>query len=174
VTRWLDDAQMRAWLGYRRMRLLLDLQVSRDLADGSGLSDADYDVLSNLSETEGHQLRLSELSAHMRWSKSRLSHHLTRMQQRGLVTREECPSDGRGAVILLTDDGWRAIRAAAPAHVESVRRHFIDRLTDEQIRVLGDIAEAVVGHLDDVPARTGSRGPAAAAAGVASTEAAAG
>jgi DNA-binding MarR family transcriptional regulator len=157
MTRWLDDAQMRAWLGYRRMRLLLDLQVSRDLAENSGLSDADYDVLSNLSETDGHRLRLSELSAHMRWSKSRLSHHLTRMQQRGLVTREECPSDGRGAIILLTDDGWQAIRTAAPQHVESVRRHFIDRLTDEQIRVLGDIAEVVIGHLDGVPARTASR-----------------
>lgn len=157
MTRWLDDAQMRAWLGYRRMRLLLDLQVSRDLAEDSGLSDADYDVLSNLSETEGHRLRLSELSAHMRWSKSRLSHHLTRMQQRGLVTREEHPSDGRGAVIVLTGDGWRAIRSAAPKHVESVRRHFIDRLTDEQIRVLGDIADAVVGHLDDAPAGSASR-----------------
>lgn len=148
---------MRAWLGYRRMRLLLDLQVSRDLAEDSGLSDADYDVLSNLSETEGHRLRLSELSAHMRWSKSRLSHHLTRMQQRGLVTREEHPSDGRGAVIVLTGDGWRAIRSAAPKHVESVRRHFIDRLTDEQIRVLGDIADAVVGHLDNVPAGSATR-----------------
>lgn len=157
MTRWLDDAQMRAWLGYRRMRLLLDLQVSRDLAEDSGLSDADYDVLSNLSETEGHRLRLSELSAHMRWSKSRLSHHLTRMQQRGLVTREEHPSDGRGAVIVLTGDGWRAIRSAAPKHVESVRRHFIDRLTDEQIRVLGDIADAVVGHLDNAPAAGASR-----------------
>ncbi|GAA5191735.1 MarR family transcriptional regulator [Rugosimonospora acidiphila] len=153
MTRWLDDAQMRAWLGYRRMRLLLDLQVSRDLAESSGLSDADYDVLSNLSDTDGHRLRLTELSAHMRWSRSRLSHHLTRMQQRGLITREECPSDGRGAVILLTDAGWEAIRAAAGHHVESVRRHFIDRLTDEQIRVLGDIADAVVPHLDDVPSR---------------------
>jgi DNA-binding MarR family transcriptional regulator len=148
---------MRAWLGYRRMRLLLDLQVSRDLAEDSGLSDADYDVLSNLSETDGHRLRLSELSAHMRWSKSRLSHHLTRMQQRGLVRRQEHPSDGRGAVIVLTGEGWRAIRSAAPKHVESVRRHFIDRLTDEQIRVLGDIADAVVGHLDNAPAGGASR-----------------
>jgi DNA-binding MarR family transcriptional regulator len=146
---------MRAWLGYRRMRLLLDLQVSRDLAEDSGLSD--YDVLSNLSETDGHRLRLSELSAHMRWSKSRLSHHLTRMQQRGLVRRQEHPSDGRGAVIVLTGEGWRAIRSAAPKHVESVRRHFIDRLTDEQIRVLGDIADAVVGHLDNAPAGGASR-----------------
>jgi DNA-binding MarR family transcriptional regulator len=163
MTRWLDDAEMRAWLGYRRMRLLLDLQVSRDLAESSGLSDADYDVLSNLSGTDGHRLRLGELSAYMRWSKSRLSHHLTRMQQRGLVTREDHPSDGRGAVIRLTEAGWQAIRAAAPPHVDSVRRHFIDRLTEEQIRVLGDIAETITGHLDGVPATvpppaTGRRG----------------
>jgi DNA-binding MarR family transcriptional regulator len=159
MTMWLDDAEMRAWLGYRRMRLLLDLQVSRDLAENSRLSEADYDVLSNLSGTDGHRQRLSELSAHMRWSKSRLSHHLTRMQQRGLVTREDHPSDGRGAVIMLTDAGWQAIRDAAPRHVESVRRHFIDRLTDEQIRVLGDIADAVVEHLDDVPTRPASPAP---------------
>jgi DNA-binding MarR family transcriptional regulator len=159
MTRWLDDAEMRAWLGYRRLRLLLDLQVARDLADDSGLSEADYDVLSSLSGTEARRERLSELAAHMHWSKSRLSHHLTRMQQRGLVTREDHPSDGRGAVILLTDAGWQAIRDAAPHHVESVRRHFIDRLTDEQIRVLGDIAEAVVEHLDDIPGRVGPRAP---------------
>jgi DNA-binding MarR family transcriptional regulator len=137
---------MRAWLGYRRMRLLLDLQISRDLAENSGLSEADYDVLSNLSERDGQRMRLSELSAHMLWSKSRLSHHVTRMQQRGLVDRQECPSDERGAVLVLTKAGRQAIRTAAPPHVESVRQHFIDLLSDEQIQVLGDIADTIVNH----------------------------
>lgn len=147
MTRWLYGEEMRAWLGYRRLRLLLDLQISRDLAADSGLSDADYDVLSNLSDAEGHRLRLRDLAAHMRWSTSRLSHHLTRMQQRGLVGRQGTPSDARGADVVLTRAGVRAIHAAAPRHVESVRRHFIDLLTAEQLRVLAELSETVVEHL---------------------------
>ena len=134
-------------MGYRRMRALLDLQLARDLARDSGLSEADYDVLSTLSESERSTLRLSDLAAHMLWSKSRLSHHVTRMEQRGLVARQECPGDGRGALLTLTEAGWQAIRAAAPAHVASVREHFIDPLSAEQIRVLGDITEEVLARL---------------------------
>jgi DNA-binding MarR family transcriptional regulator len=145
--RWLTEAEERAWRGYRRMHLLLDLQIVRDLANDSSLSEPDYDVLSTLSETEGKRRRLTELAAHMRWTKSRLSHHLTRMEQRGLVSREDCATDGRGAYVALTDLGRLAIEGAAPAHVESVRRHLIDLLTAEQIDALGDIAEIVVEHL---------------------------
>jgi DNA-binding MarR family transcriptional regulator len=129
------------------MRALLDLQLSRDLAGDSGFSDADYDVLSHVSESPGHRIRLTDLAARMLWSKSRLSHQLTRMQQRGLVGREEHPSDGRGTVVVLTPHGWDAIRAAAPGHVASVRRHLIDLLSPAQVAALGDIAETVVNHL---------------------------
>ena len=154
--RWLDPAEDRAWRGYRRMRALLDLQINRDLARDAGLSEPDYDVLSNLSEIEGYRWRLSDLAARMLWSKSRLSHHLTRMQQRGLVTREDCPEDGRGAVVVLTEGGLRAIQAAAPDHVASVRRHLIDLLSTDQITALGDITQTVLSHLatlDQQPAR---------------------
>jgi DNA-binding MarR family transcriptional regulator len=144
--RWLDESEARAWRGYRRLRTLLDLEISRDLARDSGLSDPDYDVLSNLSETESCRLRLTELATHMRWSPSRTSHHIARMEQRGLVRREETPDDGRGAVVVLTDAGWKAIEAAAPLHVESVRRHLIDVLSPKQIAALGDIAESVIAH----------------------------
>lgn len=130
------------------MFLLLNRQVARDLARESGLSEADYDVLSNLSEAPGASMRLTELAEHMRWSKSRLSHHLTRMQQRGLVTRQEHPSDGRGAVIVLTDEGLRTIQEAAPGHVASVRRHFIDLLTPEELKAFGDISWTVVERLN--------------------------
>jgi len=133
------------------MRGLLDLQLSRDLAEDSGFSDADYDVLSSVSESEDHRIRLSELARRMLWSRSRLSHQITRMQERGLVDREEHPADGRGTIVVLTDHGWDAIRAAAPAHVASVRRHLIDQLSRQQIEVLGDIAEAVVRHLSAEP-----------------------
>jgi DNA-binding MarR family transcriptional regulator len=138
---------MRAWVGYRRMRLLLDLQINRELMNESGLSEPDYDVLSNLTQTDGHRMRLSDLAAHMRWSKSRLSHHVTRMQQRGLVDREECAEDGRGSMLVLTRQGERAIGEAAPGHVASVRRHLIDLLTDEELDVLAAFSHRVVEHL---------------------------
>ncbi|MBP2320842.1 DNA-binding MarR family transcriptional regulator [Kibdelosporangium banguiense] len=145
--RWLDEAEDRAWRGYRRMFLLLNAQVNRELAQQSGLSEPDYDVLSTLSEARDHRYRLKKLAERMLWSQSRLSHHVTRMQQRGLVTREECTDDARGATILLTQAGRRAIEAAAPLHVESVRRHFFDHLTREQIEILGDATNAVVSAL---------------------------
>jgi len=155
MTRWLDKAEMRAWLGYRRMFLLLNAAVARDLANDSGLSEPDYDVLSNLAEAPDHRGRLSELAARMLWSQSRLSHHISRMEQRGLVTRETTPDDGRGSVVVLTKAGRTAIEKAAPQHVESVRRHVIDLLSPAQIKALGDIAETVVEHLGD-PARRAS------------------
>lgn len=147
--RWLSDAEYRAWIGYRRMRLLLDAQIARDLAHDSQLSPADYDVLSNLSEMEGLRFRLSALAVHMGWSKSRLSRHLSRMAERGLVIRENSPDDGRGAEIVLTDKGMRSMVAAAPDHVESVRRHFVDLLSAEELRVLGDVAERVLAALPE-------------------------
>lgn len=150
--RWLTPSQERAWRGYRRMRARLDLQINRDLAEDSGLSEADYDVLSNLSEAVDHRWRLRDLSAHMLWTQSRLSHHIARMEQRALVTREQDPSDGRGAIVALTEEGWRTIVEAAPAHVESVRRHLIDLLTDEQIDTLGSIAETVLRHICETEA----------------------
>jgi DNA-binding MarR family transcriptional regulator len=146
---WLDDAEARAWRGYMRMRTLLHARIVRDLAREAGLSGPDYDVLSNVSEAEGRRSRLGDLAARMAWSKSRLSHHITRMEQRGLVTREDCTSDGRGAFVVLTDAGLRAIQAAAPGHVASVRRNFIDLLSREQLDALAEITQTVVRRLTD-------------------------
>lgn len=145
--RWLDAREERAWRGYRRMRALLDLRLARDLAQDSGLSDADYDVLSNLSEVEGHRWRLQELASRLLWSKSRLSHQVTRMEQRGLVRREAHPADARGSVVVLTPAGWQMIRSAAPLHVTSVRRHFIDQLSPDQLDALGALTDTVIAHL---------------------------
>jgi len=135
---------MRAWTGYRRMRLLLDLRLGRDLMSDSGLSEPDYDVLSNLSEAPGRRMRLSELASHMRWSKSRLSHHITRMQQRGLVNREECTDDGRGSLLALTQKGWNTIVDAAPHHVQSVRTHMIDLMTQHELDALAAFSRRIV------------------------------
>jgi DNA-binding MarR family transcriptional regulator len=146
--RWLDETEERAWHGYRRMFLLLNAQVNRDLAKESGLSEPDYDVLSTLAEATNHRCRLTKLAERMLWSQSRLSHHVTRMQNRGLVTREDCADDARGARIVLTSAGLEAIKKAAPKHVESVRRHFFDHLTREQVTMLGDATHAVVAGLN--------------------------
>ncbi|MFE7795660.1 MarR family winged helix-turn-helix transcriptional regulator [Streptomyces sp. NPDC057460] len=145
--RWLSDREQGAWQAYRRMFPLLNAQLARDLAQDGGLSEPDYDVLSNLSSSAGQRRRISELADRMLWSRSRLSHHLARMQQRGLVVREECETDGRGAFVALTDQGMRTIEAVAPAHVESVRKHFIDLLTADQIDTFTAIGEVVIHRL---------------------------
>jgi DNA-binding MarR family transcriptional regulator len=152
--RWLTARQQRAWLGYRRMRTLLDLQLARDLSRDSGLSEPDYDVLSTLSESPDGQWRAGDLAARLSWSTSRLTHHATRMQNRGLVARQATAEDGRGAVICLTDDGWATLRAAAPPHVQSVRRHFIDLLTAEEVDTLTAITEKVLAGLTTAPEET--------------------
>ncbi len=146
---WLDEDEQRAWRAYRRMVLLVDSAVARELGQQSALSMPDYQVLSALSEAEGHRRRLTELAARMQWSASRLSHHVTRMQQRDLVTRAECSDDQRGAFIMLSDHGWNAIRAAAPAHVASVRAHLIDLLDDAEIAALTSIGEKVAAHFGE-------------------------
>lgn len=145
--RWLDADQERAWRGYRRMRTLLDLQIARDLNLDSGLSDADYDVLSTLSERQEAAWRSSDLAKHLLWSTSRLSHHIGRMESRGLVARQPTDNDGRGAVVTLTDQGWATLREAAPHHVESVRRNLVDLLDDQEIATMGRIAEKVIARL---------------------------
>lgn len=147
MAKWLNEREMRAWVGYRRMHLLLDLRLGRDLMAQSGLSGPDYDVLSNLSEAEGRRMRLSELAAHMRWSKSRLSHHITRMQERGLVARQECADDGRGSLLTLTPKGLSAIVDAAPGHVASVRTHMFDHMTDEEIDALAAFTHRIANNL---------------------------
>jgi DNA-binding MarR family transcriptional regulator len=145
--RWLDEAEDRAWRSYMRMRTLLHARILRDLAREAGLSGPDYDVLSHVSESPGRRARLGELAERIAWSRIRLSHHLTRMERRGLVTRQDCPSDGRGAFVVLTDAGFRVIQAAAPGHVASVRRNFIDLLSRQQLDALTSITDTVVGHL---------------------------
>ncbi|APU40400.1 MarR family winged helix-turn-helix transcriptional regulator [Streptomyces sp. TN58] len=144
--RWLTEAEQDAWYAWRRMFPLVNAEIARDLSQDSGLSEADYDVLSVLGETDGHRMRISALAELMRWSRSRLSHQLTRMEQRGIVRREEVATDGRGAEVVLTDTGIAAIRNAAPLHVESVRRHLIDTLTPQQLQTLAEVGEALRAH----------------------------
>jgi DNA-binding MarR family transcriptional regulator len=129
------------------MRALLDLQIARDLSKDSGLSETDYDVLSTLSEKPEGRWRARDLAAQLLWSTSRLAHHVGRMEQRGLVARQPCPGDARGALVSLTEQGRAALEQAAPLHVASVRRHIIDLLTPGEIATLDTIAGKVITHL---------------------------
>ncbi len=148
---WLTAEEERSWRAYRRMQTVLPAQLARDLARDSGLTDPDYDVLSTLSEQPGHRWQLRDLAARMLWSRSRLSHHVARMESRGLVGREDDPDDRRGCMIELTDHGRRTLERAAPHHVASVREHFVDLLTDGEVRTLTQIAERVVDRLSEPP-----------------------
>ncbi|WP_330296529.1 MULTISPECIES: MarR family winged helix-turn-helix transcriptional regulator [unclassified Streptomyces] len=139
--RWLTAPEQDAWYAWRRMFPLVNAGIARDLTQDSALSEADYDVLSVLGSTDGHRMRISALAVLMQWSRSRLSHQLTRMEQRGIVRREEVPGDGRGAEVVLTDHGVTTIMTAAPLHVESVRRHLIDILTPEQLHTFAEVGE---------------------------------
>jgi DNA-binding MarR family transcriptional regulator len=147
--RWLDDDEQATWRAYRRMNRLLYAALARDLTHDTGLSDPDYEVLSTLTEATGRTWRATELGAHLQWSTSRLAHHIGRMEQRGLVNRESCSDDGRGAVIRLTKAGRQTIQRAAPHHVAAVRRRFIDRLTPEQLITLRSIGDTIAEHLNE-------------------------
>jgi DNA-binding MarR family transcriptional regulator len=145
--RWLTEKEQRAWRGYRSMRALLDLRISRELARDSDLSESDYDVLSTLTEGAEPAWRATALADRLLWSTSRLAHHVGRMERRGLVARRASGDDGRGATVSLTPAGRRVLEDAAPLHVESVRRHLIDVLTPEEIDQLAAITGKVLEHL---------------------------
>lgn len=129
------------------MSLRLDAVIARELAADAGLSMADYDVLSSLEAADGRRVRLTALADRMLWSKGRLSRQIARMEQRGLVRREPTEDDARGANVTLTAAGLKAIETAAPGHVEAVRAHFIDLLSREQLRALGDVTWTVIDHI---------------------------
>ncbi|MFJ3924854.1 MarR family winged helix-turn-helix transcriptional regulator [Streptomyces sp. NPDC090022] len=144
---WLTESEQRAWRAWRRMFPLVNARIARDLGQDSALSEADYDVLSVLSESPGHRRRVSDLAERMLWSRSRLSHQITRMELRGLVRREEVACDGRGAEVRLTETGLETITEAAPPHVASVRRHLIDLLTPAQMEALTQLGDAITERL---------------------------
>ena len=113
----------------------------------SGLSPGDYQVLLALKEADGTRLRSSELAATMEWERSRLSHHLGRMEHRGLIRRDDCATDSRGAEVSLTDSGAAAFRRASAPHLRAIKQHFVDALTPDQLKALADILQSLQLHL---------------------------
>ena len=147
MTRWLTQDEQRAWRGLLHMSAQIDVEVNRHLQQCSGLSVADYGVLVPLSEAADGRLRPFEISEALGWEQSRLSHHLARMEKRGLVERRACASDRRGAFVQLTEAGRSAIEAAAPEHVARVRQLVFDGLEADQVRALADISDTVLERL---------------------------
>ncbi len=127
-------------------------RLSRLLQSESNVSAADFAVLVNLTDVPDGRQRYQDLGRALEWEKSRMSHHIARMAGRGLVVREECPEDARGAFVVITDAGRSAVEAAAPRHVEAVRELFLDHVTPAELRMLADVSERVVAKLDEDPA----------------------
>ena len=142
-TQWLSEDEEQAWRAFRRMLTALPARLGRDLARDSALSPADYEVLSTLSEKPQHRWALKDLAAKMEWSRSRLSHHASRMESRGLVNKEPDPHDARGCILHLSDHGYAVLEAAAHHHLVSVRRRFVDHLSHEELAMLRELSTRI-------------------------------
>ena len=148
MTRWLTDDEQRAWRAYLEATNLLFEALDRQAQTDAGMPHAYYEILVRLSEAPDRALRMSDLAAHTRSSRSRLSHAVARLEERGWVERRDCPTDRRGQVAVLTDVGFSALADAAHGHVEAVRTHLIDQLTPEQVGQLEAIGQAVLKGLE--------------------------
>ncbi len=146
--RWLNDAERAAWLRLIAVVELLPGVLDSQLRTQAGLTHFEYFVLAMLSEAPEHTLRMTTLAQRTNSTLPRLSHVIRRLEGRGLVERFPCPEDGRATNAQLSDAGWGAVVAAAPGHVETVRHHVLDPLTDEQLEQLRGIGDALLSRLD--------------------------
>ena len=145
---WLTQTQQQVWRRWLLMNDRLTAALSRDMQRGSDLSLPDFGVLVHLTDVPDGRVRIAELAIALNWERSRLSHHITRMEKRGLVRREECSQDGRGAFAAITTTGRTAIEGAAPSHACTVRRLVFDDLTDEELQTLGVITDKILARLE--------------------------
>src|SRR3954466_14747080 len=145
--RWLTPAEQQAWRAYVESSKVLFDALDRQLQRDADMPHAYYEILVRLSEADARSLRMSELADRTLSSRSRLSHAVARLEERGWVVREECPTDRRGQVARLTDQGFATLAAAAPGHVDAVRQNIIDVLSAEQLGHLTAIGEAIVGRV---------------------------
>lgn len=147
-THWLSPEEQRSWRAFVRLNQKLTARLAGDLQAQSKLSGADFSILVALTDESGGRLRFQELAKAVDWEQSRLSHQISRMMKRGLVAREECAEDGRGAFVAVTAQGREVIEAAAPKHVATVRRLVVDALSPEEFQALGDLADRVLTHIE--------------------------
>ena len=147
TTRWLDDDEQRVWRAYLEADRLLWEQLDDELQRATGLALSEYEILVRLSERPDRSARMSEVADDVVYSRSRLTHTVARMEARGLLDRRPCPGDRRGVLAVMTEEGYRRLVAAAPTHVTGVREHLFDRLTPEEVAVLGRVMGKVRDHL---------------------------
>ncbi len=140
---WLDDEEMRAWRGLIELTGDVHAALDAELVAEFGLTEGDYGVLVSLSEAPERRMRMCDLASRLHLSPSGLTRRLDGLVRDGLVVREPSPDDRRVSLAVLTDDGMARLEQAAPAHVESVRRHQFDHLTRAQVRQLAAAFEAV-------------------------------
>lgn len=157
--RWLDAEEQQTWRTFLSAAILLFDQLDRELMRDAGLQQTYFEILVRLSEADGRALRMSVLARDSLSSRSRLSHAVSRLEEKGWVRREDCLTDRRGQVAVLTDAGFAVLQDAAPKHVESVRTHLFDQLDTGQQQALREVSEQIVKHFTDGP------GPAAPHAG---------
>lgn len=150
MTRWLTQDEQRSWRAWLAASLLLNDRLNRDMQDQHDLTMADYEILVRLSEIPERRMRMSDLAEVTLSSRSRLSHQIDRMMKSGLVDRQQCSDDRRGAFAVLTDHGWTTLVAAAPDHVGSVRAHLVDQLSATEFAALGTACNKVAQHLTEL------------------------
>ena len=155
ATRWLSREQQRAWRAYVEATRLLQDSLDAQLQADAGMPHAYYEILVRLSETPDRRLRMAELATGTQSSRSRVSHAVTRLEERGWVRREACESDRRGQNAVLTDEGFAALAAAAPGHVAQVRATVIDALSTAQLRALADASTTIAEAVRATEERTG-------------------
>jgi DNA-binding MarR family transcriptional regulator len=146
--RWLSPDEERLWRRWLQLNARLNATLQREMQDDSGLSSADFEVLVNLTDNPDGRVRVTDLASRMLWERSRLSHHVTRMEGRALVQKVECKEDGRGAWVVITPSGRTAIEKAAPGHVETVRRLVFDALDDAEVATFTTLVDKLQAQVD--------------------------
>ena len=149
--RWLTAEEERVWRRWLTLNARLSATLHRELQADAGLSMPDFEVLVHLTDSPEGRVRVTDLARLMQWERSRVSHHVTRMESRRLVQRVECAEDGRGAFVVITPQGRAAIEQAAPGHVNTVRRLVFDALSREEIDALATIIDKALAQLDRQP-----------------------
>ncbi|MEW2494141.1 MarR family winged helix-turn-helix transcriptional regulator [Streptomyces nodosus] len=140
---WLTDEEQRIWRAYMQAVTLLEDHLDRQLQRDAGMPHVYYGLLVKLAEAPRRRLRMTELARRAKITRSRLSHAVARLEKNGWVRREDCPSDKRGQLAVLTDEGYEVLARTAPGHVAAVRQALFDRLTLEQQQSLGQMMSII-------------------------------
>ena len=156
-TRWLTEDEQESWRSFLFATQLLMESMDRQLQTEAGMAHSHYGILVNLSEAPDQAMRMTELATRLRFSQSRLTHAVTRLEGDGWVERAQCPTDRRGQIAVLTETGRQALVAVAPGHVAEVRKRVFDRLTAEQSAQLGEICQTILAGFEASCSPEGTR-----------------